>query len=146
MSTSRLNQIYYMKFRSKIDLWVVVALILIVALPVGLPLFYAFSWIMLGVAVITGAILWSVTFGISYVVTDQKLLIRCGPLRLGQVDIMKITVIESTGSMSAAPAASSDRIAVYYKGSRQAVVISPDDRKGFIDLVKAINPDVTLRL
>ena len=81
MSTSRLNQIYYMKFRSKIDLWVVVALFLIVALPVGLPLFYAFSWIMLGVAVITGAILWSVTFGISYVVTDQKLLIRCGPLR-----------------------------------------------------------------
>ena len=46
-----------MKFRSKIDLWVVVALFLIVALPVGLPLFYAFSWIMLGVAVITGAIL-----------------------------------------------------------------------------------------
>ncbi len=32
----------YMKFRSKIDLWVVVALFLIVALPVGLPLFYAF--------------------------------------------------------------------------------------------------------
>ena len=56
---------------------------------------------------------------------------------------MKITVIESTGSMSAAPAASSDRIAVYYKGSRQAVVISPDDRKGFIDLVEAINPDIT---
>lgn len=55
-------------------------------------------------------------------------------------------VIESTGSMSAAPAASSDRIAVYYKGSRQAVVISPDDRTGFIDLVKAINPDITLRL
>ena len=80
-------------------------------------------------------------FGIKYIVEDSKLTIKVGILHIAEIDIMKITRIEKSRSLLSAPAASIDRIRIYYNNSDE-VIISPKNKELFLETLKGINPGI----
>lgn len=72
---------------------------------------------------------------------DQKIIVKCGFIPYGSYDISKIVKISDTHSIWAAPAASIDRINIVFTNGKN-LVISPKDKKGFINLLLQINPNI----
>src|SRR5690606_27876094 len=71
-----------------------------------------------------------------YAITDDSLEVRCGPMR-ESVPLTSIEAVRATHSMASAPALSLDRMEITIAGGRK-VIISPDDRRGFLaTLVRA---------
>lgn len=83
-------------------------------------------------------------YNISYQIINRKLLIKCGFFHRTILDISKITSISPTRNMIASPAASLDRIELKY-GKWNAVLISPNNKKGFIAELLKINPDINVK-
>jgi hypothetical protein len=73
-----------------------------------------------------------------YTITATELLVRAGPMRWN-VPLKDIREIRSTRSLLSAPALSLDRIEVIY-GKYGSVVISPEDRMGFVHTLCARAP------
>lgn len=58
-------------------------------------------------------------------------------------DINQIKKIKDTNySILSAPAASLDRIAIYFAQQKTPLVISPKDKMGFIRNLQSINPNI----
>lgn len=82
------------------------------------------------------AILW---FGTRYVISGNYLIIRIGPINFSKIDIKTITSIaDAKGNLMSSPANSFDRILVKY-GELEEVLLSPKNRKGFIDELIKVN-------
>jgi hypothetical protein len=77
--------------------------------------------------------LW-VLYGTGYTVTQDQLLIRCGPfgfrMRLDAIDS-----ITPTRSPWSSPACSLDRLKIVYGVSQQSVMISPVEKSGFLSAI-----------
>ena len=73
---------------------------------------------------------------------DNKLTIKVGILHITEIDIKKITRIEKSRSLLSAPAASIDRIRIYYNNSDE-VIISPKNKELFLETLKGINPEIS---
>lgn len=84
---------------------------------------------------------------ISYIIKDDKLIIKA-PLQSDSFPISKIASIKPTDCILSAPAGSlRKRIAITFTDrkilkSTMPLIISPADRKGFIEHLLAINPDI----
>jgi hypothetical protein len=129
-----------MTFRSKIDAWLAITLVVSAAL----ALLAAYSIAsraaglgLLGPAVLAGIgaglPLW-LMFSTNYLVHGGNLLIHSGPFSW-QVPLSGITRIVPTRSALSSPALSLDRLRVEY-GAGKAVLVSPQDQEAFI---RAIN-------
>jgi hypothetical protein len=81
----------------------------------------------LGMAGFTVWILYS-TF---YELTDEKLIIRTGPIRY-VVKLEAIQQVTPSRSPLSSPALSLDRLRVRYRGGGTGVLISPEDKQGFL--------------
>ncbi len=57
-------------------------------------------------------------------------------------DINQIRKIKDTNSILAAPAASLDRIEIYFIQQKIPLIISPKDKNGFIRNLQSINPNI----
>lgn len=88
--------------------WLLVVFILLVA--VGLP--------------------WWLIHATAYTVTDATLLIRSGPFRWC-IALLDIHSIEATTNPLSSPALSLDRLRIDY-GKNSSIMISPEDRAGFL--------------
>jgi hypothetical protein len=78
----------------------------------------------------------------SYVITDDQLVVRSGPVRRA-LDLTSIRAVRPTGSVLSAPALSMDRIEVV-SASGAAVVISPADQPRFVREIAARAPDAVM--
>jgi Bacterial PH domain len=122
-------------FNSKIDLWLMVLVLTVVA---------ACFW---GAAVIWDAdriILWPVAVillagilapiwamvSLRYFLSDENLRVRCGPFRW-QIPIRDITAVSPTNDTKASPAMSFDRLQIDY-GDDSRLLISPEPRAEFL--------------
>lgn len=74
--------------------------------------------------------LW-VLYGTGYTITPDRLLIRCGPLSF-DVRLDSIEFIFPTRSPWSSPACSLDRLRIVYGLSQQSIMISPEDKSGFL--------------
>ena len=125
------------RFRSKVDRWIQVLLVMIIiteawtigaaAISAGDPLATT-GMILLGIAVI--ALLVWLLLGTYYTVDRGTLKIVSGPFRWN-VPIDQIHSVEATKSVLSSPALSLDRIRIRY-GKRRNIIISPADKKGFL--------------
>lgn len=127
-------------YRSKVDRWLVVVLVAAAALCLGVslvPLRTVSGVAMLAplaaLAVGIGLPLWLLA-GTRYTVTDERLDITCGPFRW-RIPLAQITGITPTSNPLSSPALSLDRLRVSY-GPGKSVLISPDDKRRFIDDVE----------
>jgi hypothetical protein len=74
-------------------------------------------------------------------VQDTVLRVQSSFIVNKKVDIKTITKIKDTYNPISSPAASIDRMQVYY-GNGSSVVISPKDKNGFVAHLQQINPDI----
>jgi membrane protein YdbS with pleckstrin-like domain len=126
-------------FNSKIDLWLLIVLLAVVAACLwGITDFWnailAQGWVFtLAIALPLGAgvlmPLW-ILLSLRYYLSDRTLRIRCGPFRW-IIPIDRITAVTPAQDPLSSPALSLDRLRVDY-GKGSAVVISPEPRAEFL--------------
>ena len=75
--------------------------------------------------------LWSF-YGTSYTLRADQLLIRSGPFRF-RVALAEITSVAPSRDPSSSPACSLDRLEIRYRGERSRILVSPEDKVGFLD-------------
>jgi hypothetical protein len=89
-------------------------------------------------------------FGLRYIVTDEKLLVRCCGIPSASIAIADIYSVERTYNPLASAAASLKRLAVYTKRSngylKVIMLISPAREQEFLDTLKAINPSIQIHV
>jgi apolipoprotein N-acyltransferase len=123
------------EFKSKIDLWLLVVLLLLVAAciaPIAQnwePFVGELWWATLLLAPGILLPLWLLV-GTRYFLGDNQLVVRCGPFRW-DVAIADISSIEPTSGVLSAPALSLQRLRIAY-GDGKEIVISPEPRKEFV--------------
>jgi purine-cytosine permease-like protein len=128
------------RFKSKIDRWILVLLVIVIvvqvvavggaALQAGDPLVMTGS-IFLMIAIV-GLMLWLLV-GTHYTVDRGELKIVSGPFRW-KVSLDQIGSVEATRSLFSSPALSLDRIRIRY-GKRRSIMISPADKAGFLKAI-----------
>jgi hypothetical protein len=133
-------------FPSKIDTW----LALVVGFGVAMAWFSSVGRIWVGrpvdaldfiiPALVTVFTLW-VFRGTYYVVTADELIARAGPIRR-TVPLQSIERLRATRNPLSSPALSLDRIEIAYGSKR--LLVSPEDRRGFVRAVTQRVPAVVL--
>jgi hypothetical protein len=82
-------------------------------------------------------------FNIIYTIENQNLNVKFGFLFNKNIDVNKISKISETNDLSSSPAASIDRLEILYN-KYETVLVSPKDKKGFIQSLLVINPNIEL--
>lgn len=82
-------------------------------------------------------------FNTYYVIEGSLLKIRSGFLYRIDIDIKTIKKIEESNSPLSSPAASFDRLEIIYN-KFDSVLISPKEKKEFIELILIINPSIEI--
>lgn len=82
---------------------------------------------------------------IRYIIEGNTLVIKTGFLVNHKIEISTIKKISKSKSILSAPAASLDRLEIAYQNN-QSVLISPKNKKGFIEELKKINPQIELSI
>lgn len=134
------------KYKSKNGFFIIVMLILIVVFILNETYFY--DGTMFGVIFFPIIILFFSTFLFRtyYIITDDKKLnIVCGYLYSKTIEIVDIVRIsDAKGDGANAPALSMDRIEIKY-GIDKTVLLSPKNKKDFIENLLKINPNIELK-
>jgi len=128
------------RFKSKIDRWVFVLLVVVIiaeawaigtaAMQAGDPIATTVT-ILVGIAVV--ALLVWLLVGTHYTVDRGTLRIVSGPFRW-KVPVDQIMSVEATKSLLSSPALSLDRLRIRY-GNRRRIMISPADKAGFLEAI-----------
>ena len=74
--------------------------------------------------------LW-VLYSIDYTLTDEDLLIRCGPFRYG-VPLAEIDSVRPSRNPLSSPAGSLDRLLIKWNAERKHILISPSPKTDFL--------------
>lgn len=128
------------KFKSKVDLWIRILLIVVIVLQIWVVGMAAVQMpdplattgmILLAIAVV-GLIIWAL-LGTHYTVDRGTLRIVSGPFRW-KVPIDQITSVEATRNPLSSPALSLDRLRIRY-GKNRRIMISPADKDGFLKAI-----------
>lgn len=81
-------------------------------------------------------------FDTGYTITDEELKIKSGPLRF-RIRLESIQSIKKSRIPLSSPALSLDRLKVSY-GKHSIALISPKDKRGFVDAIRERNRDVEI--
>lgn len=125
------------RFRSKIDRWVLFALIAAVIGVFGAMVAVAIhpegpvsTTVVILICLASIALMVWLFVGTHYTVNKDLLTIASGPLRR-KVHLDQITSVEATRSALSSPALSLDRLRIRY-GNNRHIMISPADKQGFL--------------
>ena len=125
------------QFQSKIDLWILLVLILVLVVDFGLIISIALrpespmattATILACIAAM--ALILSVLLRTHYTVDKRELRIVSGPFRW-KIPLDQIESVAATGSALSSPALSLDRLVIRY-GKRRRIMVSPADKQGFL--------------
>lgn len=129
-------------FPSKIDRWIVVLMIVPFAIStvvVGSALRanppLPAVLIMVGIEVLVLVLILGMLRSTRYEVTDREVIVRSTPFRW-RIEIESIESIRPSRSPASSPAMSLDRLEIRYGGGR-TLLVSPEDREGFLAAVVA---------
>lgn len=128
------------KYKSKIGWFFVPVIVLMVVAPV---------YLMINNSEGVGPIILLLTFLFiiyifwftNYEVDDSVLRVKSGFLIKRTIQIDTITKIEATNNPISAPAASLDRLEIFYN-TYESVIISPKEKRAFIAHLKQLNPKI----
>ncbi|SNZ00321.1 PH domain-containing protein [Flagellimonas pacifica] len=134
----------YVRYKSKVDLWLFL-LILLNFLAVFYFLSKEWSWIAAIINVgVMGSILY-LLFNISYDTKGEDLLVNYAAFYQKRIKISAINRIKETRSPLGAPAASLDRLEIWYN-THSSILVSPKDKIGFIEHLKALSPKIEVQM
>ncbi|HAN65620.1 MAG TPA: hypothetical protein DCQ34_04810 [Chitinophagaceae bacterium] len=133
-----------MRFYSKIGLEIVLPIAIVMLFVIGMLLRSEGTWpVVLFLLLLNGfiAYLFTQTY---YEINGHELKIKSGFLFNSRVDVNDIREIRETNNPLSSPAISLDRLEVRY-GKNKYVLISPKDKKGFIDSIVSVNPSISIK-
>lgn len=129
-------------FKSKIDWWF--GLILVYPIFLSIKAMLEGEWIgLLGLTGVVGFIL-ILSMTTRYIINENQLIVKSTWIVNERIDISKITKVEKSNSILSSPALSLDRLLVRYN-KYDEVLISPKEKKEFIDELLKINPTVEIK-
>lgn len=132
-------------FKSKIGIGLS---IFIAAILIGTttPMLFAekIVWLGIGMNVLVGVFIVYTFTNTVYSISGRILHIKCGFLYNKKIDISTIKRIEESGSPLSSPAASMDRLEIIYN-KFDSILISPKEKKEFIEEMLKINPEITVQ-
>jgi hypothetical protein len=138
-------------FPSKRDLWLEIVLwIAAVALAYASidiarsPTPAAFKALFLVICVPSAILLPWILYGTSYALTQEALLIRCGPFRY-RAPVRAIQEVVPSRNPLSSPACSLDRLHIKFEGSRFGILISPVEKRSFLQELVRVNPNLSLQ-
>ena len=128
------------RFRSKVDRWLMILLIAIMAFEMVVMMIAAMQADHAGDATLlifaglgVGALIGWLVLSTQYVVDKEMLRIVAGPFRW-KIRLDEITCVEETRNPLSSPALSLDRLKVHY-GNGKRNMISPADKTGFLKAI-----------
>jgi len=130
-----------MTFPSKRDAWIIAVM---AALDVALLLAVVRERsIVMGVFLILGIVFFTSLLATNYTIRGDVLLIRSGPFSW-RVRIADIVSVRETNNPGSSPALSLDRLEITYmvKGEKREILVSPAEKRRFIDVLRAANPRI----
>ena len=80
-------------------------------------------------------------FNTYYTISGNELKIKCGFIINKTIDISTIKKIVPSRNVLSAPALSIDRLEIFYN-QYDSVLISPEDKEGFVERLKGINSEI----
>ena len=129
-------------FKSKIDWWF--GLILVYPIFLSITALLEGEWIgLLGLVGVVGFIL-ILSKTTQYIINENQLIVKSTWIVNERIDISKIKKIEKSNSILSSPALSLDRLLVRYN-KYDEVLISPKEKKEFIDELLKINPAIEIK-
>jgi hypothetical protein len=132
------------KYNSKIGLLIVFFITAVIA-GTSVILVKNHAWIGLAIniaVVMFVAYIFQTTY---YLISGNDLIVRSGFFYNTTIDIHSIQRIAETHNPLASPAASLDRLAVYY-GQNGFIILSPKDKIEFISHLRSVNPKIEIIL
>ncbi len=128
------------RFRSKIDRWLLVLLIAIMAFEMIVMMIAAMqaenprdATLLIFAGLGVGALIGWLVLSTQYVVEREILRIVAGPFRW-KILLNEITSVEETRNPLSSPALSLDRLKICY-GNGRRIMISPADKAGFLKAI-----------
>ncbi len=130
-------------YKSKIDWW----LGLLLVYPIFLGITSIIEGDRMGYFVIASCFLFIffISKSTRYIITEDKLIVKCMFIVNERIEISKIKKIEKTNSILSSPALSLDRIAIKFNKFDE-VYISPKEKQAFVDDLIKINPAIEIKL
>lgn len=124
--------------RSKIGLEILIPIILVIG-TVTTIMIINLIWVGLAVCGLVVLLVANIYTGTYYkITTGNHLFIKCGFFEALDIEIKDIEWIKTTKELLSSPALSVDRLEINYNGGR--VLISPKDKKKFMDDLRKVNP------
>lgn len=130
-------------YKSKIGPGIVLFLVIVLG-GVSALMIIGRIWVGLAFNLLVAGFVAYVMTGFSYTIDGINLIIKGGFRWKATIAISTITKIAETNNPISSPAASIDRLAIYYN-SRNAVMISPKDKKSFVEDLLKINPAIEVK-
>lgn len=82
---------------------------------------------------------------IKYIIKDTTLIVKAGFSINEKIDISSIRKIEATNNIISSPAASFDRLEIFYK-TYESIIVSPKNKDEFLSDLTRINPKIEIKL
>ncbi len=132
-------------FKSKVDIALPILFLVSSIAPIVIGIREK-DWIIFVILIFTIAFIMYLLYDTNYIVTEGNLKVHSGFIVNKNISISKIKAIKKTDSLLSAPAASiSDRIEVFYENSK-SIVISPNDKHGFIEELLKRNSNIKIEI
>ncbi|MBL0135487.1 MAG: PH domain-containing protein [Chitinophagaceae bacterium] len=132
-------------FKSRIGLEFVIPIIIIFGTILFLTTYEKPSWLGVFILLAVITIITHLFLSTSYTIEGENLKIKSGIFYNKTVHIKDITSISETNSFLSSPATSLDRLAISF-GKYDCVIISPKQKKEFIDTIVSLNSTVEVKL
>jgi len=132
-----------MRFNSEKDFW----LGLLIWIPIGggfIGSLVSEGWLIKIIMFATVIFVGWIWFGTSYIISEEILIIRCGPFS-ERIKIKDIKSIKKTRNLLSSAALSIDRIEIKY-GYSGMTLISPEDRVQFVGLILKKNNNINIKI
>ena len=131
-------------FKSKIGLELVIPLIIVFGTILFLTVYEKPSWLGLTILLLVLLFVVHIFMTTYYVINGNILTIKCGFLFNKTIKINAIKKISETSNPLSSPATSLDRLEITF-GEYDMVIISPKQKKEFIDEIVNLNPHVEVK-
>ena len=132
-------------FKSKVDIALPILFVVSSIAPIVIGIREK-DWVIFVILIFTFAFIMYLLYDTNYIVTQDNLKVHSGFIVNKNISIAKIKSIKKTDSILSAPASSlSERIEIFYENSK-TIVISPDDKQGFIAELLKQNSDIKIEL
>lgn len=129
------------KYKSKIS-WKLIAFLAVMFSFMGFEVVTnPINWLALIVLLLCLLFIIHLFTSISYTIIEDELKVKAGFLVNTKIPISSIHKIKETNNLISSPAASLDRLEIFY-GKYDSIIISPLDKNEFIQDLLKINPNI----